>query len=98
VPHRTLHEVGLVVRPWIRGVTVSATFENVGDLRVEHQKAPDFTGLERIPRALADYGGFPLPGWRFFVNVAWTFRDPKPQPRGARPSPRARSASPARSR
>lgn len=77
VPQRTLHEVGLMVRPWLEGVTLSATFKNVADLRIEHQQAPAFTGLGRIPRALMDYGGFPLPGWEFFVNVAWTFDDPK---------------------
>ena len=57
--------------------TLSATFKNVANLRVEYQKAPAFTGLERIPRALMDYGGFPLPGWEFFVNVAWSFDDPE---------------------
>ena len=77
VPQRTLHEVGLVVQPWLEGVTLSATFKNVADLRVEHQQAPAFTGLGRIPRALMDYGGFPLPGWEFFVNVAWSFDDPE---------------------
>jgi iron complex outermembrane receptor protein len=77
VPRRTLHEVGLVVQPWLPGVTLSATFKNVADLRVEYQQAPAFTGLERIPRGLMDYGGFPLPGWEFFVNVAWTFEDPE---------------------
>lgn len=77
VPRRTLHEVGLVLRPWLRDVSVSATFKNVADLRVEHSRAPAFTGLERIPRALMDFGGFPLPGWELFVNVTWTFDDPE---------------------
>ena len=76
VPQRTLHEVGLVVRPWLRDVTLAATFKNVADLRVEYTKAPEFTGLGKIPRALMDYGGFPLPGWEFYVNVTWGFDDP----------------------
>ncbi len=77
VPQRTLHEVGLVVKPWLRDVTLSATFKNVANLRVEHSRAPEFTGLGRIPRALMDYGGFPLPGWEFYVNVSWAFDDPE---------------------
>lgn len=76
VPQRTLHEVGLVVQPWLQGVSVSATFKNVANLRIEHTKAPAFTGLDRIPRPLMDFGGYPLPGWEFFVNVAWSFDDP----------------------
>jgi outer membrane cobalamin receptor len=79
VPRRTLHEVGLVVQPWLRGVSVSATFKNVANLRVEHSPAPAFTGLDRLPRALMDYGGFPLPGWEFYVNVTWAFDDPDRQ-------------------
>ena len=49
VPKRTWHEVGLVVQPWLEGVILSATFKNVSDLRIEHQQAPAFTGLGRIP-------------------------------------------------
>jgi iron complex outermembrane receptor protein len=71
VPQRTLHEVGLVVKPWIPGFSLTATFRNVGDLRVEHQDAPAYTGLGRIPRPLMDYAGFPLPGWHFYLTAVW---------------------------
>ena len=71
VPQRTLHEVGLVMKPWIPGFSLTATFRNVGDLRVEHQDAPAYTGLGRIPRPLMDYAGFPLPGWHFYLTAVW---------------------------
>ncbi len=83
VPQRALHEVGLVVRPWLRGVTLAATFKNVANLRVERVAAPAFTGLRRIPRALMDYGGYPLPGWEVFVNATWSFDDPRGEQKGS---------------
>ncbi len=71
VPQRTLHEVGLTLQPWIPGFSLTATFRNVGDLRVEHQAAPASTGLGQIPRPLMDFAGFPLPGWHFYVTAVW---------------------------
>jgi iron complex outermembrane receptor protein len=75
VPSRTLHEVGLALRPWVSGVVLALTVKNVGDLRLEHQAAPAFTGLGRIPRPLMDFAGFPLPGWQIFVTLSITGRD-----------------------
>lgn len=74
VPSRTIFDVGLFLRPGIRGVTLAVTVKNVGNLRVEHQEAPAFTGLGRIPRPLMDYAGFPLPGWQIFVTLSLTGR------------------------
>jgi iron complex outermembrane receptor protein len=71
VPQRTLHEVGLTLAPWIPGFRLSATVRNVTDVRVELQRAPAGTGLDRIPRPLMDFAGFPLPGWQVWVTAAW---------------------------
>ena len=75
VPARTLYEVGLALRPFVSGVVLAVTVKNAGDLRVEHQAAPAFTGLGRIPRPLMDYAGFPLPGWQIFVTLSFTGQD-----------------------
>jgi iron complex outermembrane receptor protein len=71
VPTRTLVEAGLKISPWLRALTVAVTFKNIADVRVEHVSAPAFSGLSTLPRPLADYGGYPLPGWSFFITALW---------------------------
>ncbi len=71
VPMRTLHDAGIIINPWVERITLAVTFSNIGNLRTENVDAPGFTNMEKIPRALADYGGFPLPGWTFHVALIW---------------------------
>lgn len=71
VPTRTLHDAGVTVSPWHEELTVAATFKNIANVRVEKQRAPAFTGLSTIPRPLADFGGYPLPGWSFLLTLVW---------------------------
>lgn len=71
VPQQTLCDVGVLIYPLIEKLSVALTFRNIANLRVESVEAPSFTGMTKIPRALADYGGFPLPGFSFHVALVW---------------------------
>lgn len=71
VPMRTLHNAGILIKPWVEKITLAVSFKNITNLRTENVDAPGFTNMEKIPRALADYGGFPLPGWTFYVALIW---------------------------
>ena len=55
------------------GVTVGVEAKNLLDARIEHvpldpAPRPD---LSRVPRAVADFGGHPLPGRAFYLAVEW---------------------------
>ena len=71
VPQRAVHQVGLLVKPWLDGLSLALTLKNITDLRVETIDAPGFTGMGTLPRPLADYGGFPLPGLSFHLSLVW---------------------------
>ncbi|MFH2007514.1 MAG: TonB-dependent receptor [bacterium] len=77
VPQRTLHDVGIAVLPWVRDLTITATFKNITNVRVEQVDGTPFGAAGAIPRALSDFAGYPLPGWSFYVTVVWSLGGPR---------------------
>lgn len=72
VPSRRLLGAGLKLEVG-GGVTVGVEAKNLLDARIEHvpldpAPRPD---LSSVPRAVADFGGYPLPGRAFYLAVEW---------------------------
>jgi vitamin B12 transporter len=72
VPARTLVALGLKVEVG-GGVTVGVDCRNLLDDRVENVALdpPPRPDLASVPRAVADVGGYPLPGRAFNLAVEW---------------------------
>lgn len=74
VPARTL--VGAGVRGEVAaGVAAAVTVENVFDVRVQQMPLdpPPRPDLTSTPIALADVGGFPLPGRTLYLTLDWSY-------------------------
>jgi iron complex outermembrane receptor protein len=56
-----------------QGLRLGLEIKNLTDVRVEWERLspPPSPDLESIPRALADVGGFPLPGRSVFFAIEW---------------------------
>ena len=48
--------------------------KNLADARVEQVALdpPPRPDLTSVPRAIADFGGYPLPGRAFYLTLEWT--------------------------
>jgi iron complex outermembrane receptor protein len=74
VPARTLVGAGAKLQltsTLLAGVTI----RNLADARIEQialdpAPRPDLTS---VPRAISDYGGYPLPGRAFYLSLEWTY-------------------------
>ena len=73
-PARAILSLGCKLRPWLRGLTVTLEVRNVTNRLVDWVPAPAYTGLERIPQAVADYAGYPLPGRAFYLTINYRGR------------------------
>ncbi len=71
-PSRTLLACGLKIRPWLPGLTITIEGRNLLNDLVDWVPAPPNTGLGRIPEAVSDYAGYPLPGRAIYLTVNWT--------------------------
>jgi iron complex outermembrane receptor protein len=74
VPARRLVGCGLKLEP-VAGLVVAAEVKNLFHARVEDvaldpAPRPD---LARVPRAIADYLGYPLPGRALYLSMDWMF-------------------------
>ena len=74
VPTRTLVGAGAKVALG-GGLLVGLTIRNAADARVEQvaldpAPRPD---LASVPRAISDYGGYPLPGRALYLSLEWTY-------------------------
>jgi iron complex outermembrane receptor protein len=72
VPARQLVGVGIKVEP-VANVLVGLEGKNLADQRVENipldpAPSPD---LMEVPRAVADFFGYPLPGRAFYITLEW---------------------------
>ncbi len=70
-PARLFLALGLKVRPWVPGLTITLEARNILARIVDQVEAPSFTGLDRIPQAVSDYAGYPIPGRAFYVTADW---------------------------
>ena len=70
-PGRVFLALGIKVNPWVPGLTVSLEGRNLIGKLVDQVPAPAFTGLDRIPQAVADYAGYPIPGRAFYLTINW---------------------------
>ncbi|MCE9580069.1 MAG: TonB-dependent receptor [Deltaproteobacteria bacterium] len=74
VPARTLVGAGAKVALG-GGLLAGLTIRNVADARIEQvaldpAPRPD---LANVPRAISDYGGYPLPGRALYLSLEWTY-------------------------
>lgn len=74
VPARTLAGIGTRVDV-AAGVAASFTIENVLDVRVQQTPLdpPPRPDLTSTPTALADVGGYPLPGRTLYLTLDWSY-------------------------
>ena len=72
LPARRLIGAGLKLEVGA-GVTVGVEAKNLLDARIEHVALdpPPSPELSSVPRAVADFGGYPLPGRAFYLAVEW---------------------------
>jgi iron complex outermembrane receptor protein len=58
------------------GLLLGVEGKNLADLRVEQVALdpPPSPSLTSVPRAVADFGGYPLPGRAFYLTLEWTHR------------------------
>ncbi|HTJ42002.1 MAG TPA: TonB-dependent receptor [Kofleriaceae bacterium] len=72
IPPRALIGAGVKVELG-GGVLVGVEGKNLGDLRVEQValRPPPSPDLTSVPRAIADFGGYPLPGRAFYLTLEW---------------------------
>jgi vitamin B12 transporter len=71
-PARRLVGAGLKLE-LISGLLIGIEAKNLADQRVEmiELDPPPRPDLGRVPRAISDFAGFPLPGRAFYINVEW---------------------------
>jgi iron complex outermembrane receptor protein len=70
MPSRVQHDVGIQLRPdWSWRPVLDVTIRNITDERTELVPLPNGGETVRIPTAIADYVGFPLPGRAVYVTL-----------------------------
>jgi iron complex outermembrane receptor protein len=73
IPARVLQNASVLVRPPLAGAPqLELTVQNLTDQRVQSVEIPDGGQGVRVPRAIADFGGFPLPGRSVFVTLSFS--------------------------
>jgi hypothetical protein len=74
VPSRTLAGAGIRVEV-AGGVAAAFTVENMFDVRTQQMPLdpPPRPDLTSTPIALADVGGFPLPGRTLYLTLDWSY-------------------------
>jgi vitamin B12 transporter len=57
----------------VAGLTVGVEARNLADARTETVvlDPPPRPDLSRVPAAISDFGGYPLPGRAFYATVEW---------------------------
>src|SRR5690625_615695 len=71
-PDRWLHDLVLSYRPApYPNIEFALELRNITNERVRYTEIRNGGKTERVPRAIADYRGFPLPGRAFYATVTW---------------------------
>jgi iron complex outermembrane receptor protein len=73
VPARALAGTGARIE-LVAGIAIAIAIENLADVRIEQLPLmpPPRPDLTHTPTALADVGGFPLPGRSFYLSLDWS--------------------------
>ncbi len=75
IPTRVLQNVDVTVTPPLPiDLTLLLSITNLTDERTQQIALPDGGTQVSVPRAIADYAGFPLPGRSFFVTLIYRWR------------------------
>lgn len=71
-PERWLHDLKISYRPeFLERLEISFEVQNITDERVRNTTIRDGGRDIQVPRAIADYRGYPLPGRAFYANLTW---------------------------
>lgn len=75
IPTRVLQNIDVTVAPPLPiELTLILSVANLTDERTQQISLPDGGTQVSVPRAVADYSGFPLPGRSFFVTLVYRGR------------------------
>jgi iron complex outermembrane receptor protein len=70
IPARALHGIDVTLTPPLKtDLSLIASVTNLADQRTQDITLPDGGQGVRVPRAIADYTGFPLPGRAFYLTL-----------------------------